>query len=64
MIYLYSCERCKEFEFEQKIIDLPLKECPKCKEEGVVSAPPKKLIGSTTFILRGPRWNRDSYSGK
>lgn len=64
MIYLYLCDRCKEFEFEQKIIDPPLKECPICREDGVDSLPPKKLIAQTSFVLRGPRWSRDSYSGK
>ena len=34
--YTYFCKVHKEFEIQQSIKDLPLKECPACKEEGIV----------------------------
>lgn len=60
--YLYECPVHKEFEVQQSIKDPPLQECPTCKKEGLKSAPPKKLIGLSSFILKGGCWAKDKYS--
>lgn len=58
MIYEYKCSMCQnEFEQEQKITDKSLKECPKCKKEGL-----QRLISKSTFILKGKNWEKkDGY---
>lgn len=62
MIYEYFCKNHGEFEVSQKITDLPLSECPKCKEENIQSEAPKKLISRSSFILQGGGWASDKYS--
>jgi len=62
--YSYSCEIHGEFEEFHSITE-QLNECPQCKEAGIKSDPPKKLIaGGGGFILQngGVGWARDSYS--
>lgn len=57
MLYEYECENCEAtLEVEQKIKDKPLKECPECKEEAL-----KRVIGKTSFILKGKGWFKDGY---
>ena len=61
--YDYKCNECnQEYEVEQRITDEPLQECPKCKENGKKSSPPKRLISNTSFQLIGGGWAADKYS--
>ena len=65
MIYEYFCECCgREYEVEQKITEDPLSECPKCREEGKDSSPPKKLISLSAFSLKGGGWGSEGYGNK
>jgi putative FmdB family regulatory protein len=58
--YEYECEKCKhQFETQQSIKEEPLVDCPACKEKSL-----KRLIGNTTFILKGSGWAADNYSSK
>jgi putative FmdB family regulatory protein len=59
--YDYHCDIHKTFEVQQKITDPHLKECPKCKEEGKKSKPPKRLISLGSFILKGGGWSSEGY---
>lgn len=59
--YAYHCDFHKEFEVQQSIKDPPLQECPKCKENGVKSNPPKRLISLSSFHLKGGGWAKDNY---
>ena len=60
--YLYFCEIHKEFEIVHKITEI-IKECPKCKEEGLQPKILKRLIiGGSGFVLAGSGWAKDSYS--
>jgi len=61
MIYEYECEVHNIFEYQQSIKDPPLEECPKCKEEGLKTGAPKKLISLSSFQLLGGSWARDNY---
>jgi putative FmdB family regulatory protein len=55
-IYEYSCTKCKKhFEVTQKITDEPLKICSSCGGEL------KKLITSTSFVLKGSGWYVTDY---
>ena len=58
MTYEYKCLGCEhEFEVEQKIVEPPLEECPKCKEKKL-----KRLIsGGLGFQLKGGGWYKDGY---
>ena len=62
MLYEYECKICGVFEYSQSLKDPPLEECPTCKEKGMQSDPPKKLISLSSFQLVGSGWARDSYS--
>ncbi|MBF0516217.1 MAG: hypothetical protein HQK97_03720 [Nitrospirae bacterium] len=58
-IYEYQCTACgAELEQVQKITDEPLKECPSCGGQL------KKLISSTTFVLKGTGWYVTDYASK
>ena len=60
--YLYKCEIHDEFEVEHSI-NVLLKTCPKCKEEGLKPKKLTRLIASgTSFILNGSCWAKDNYS--
>lgn len=61
MIYEYECTVCGVFEYTQSIKDEPLEECPTCKEKGIKSEKPKKLISLTSFQLRGGGWASEGY---
>ncbi len=55
-IYEYKCTRCdKQFEVTQKMTDPPLSECLSCGGEL------KKLITSTSFVLKGSGWYVTDY---
>ncbi len=58
--YEYACDKCGyEFEREQRITDDPVKTCPKCRSRKV-----RRLISSTSFVLKGSGWYSDLYSSK
>jgi putative FmdB family regulatory protein len=55
--YEYTCDACRhEFECEQRIVDPPLKKCPRCGKKKV-----RRLVSSGNFILKGSGWYADSY---
>lgn len=60
--YTYRCEVHGEFEAEHSIKE-KLKECPKCKEEGLQPKEVERLISKgTNFVLTGGGWAREGYS--
>jgi len=60
--YIYYCNIHGEFEYDHSM-NTKLEYCPKCKAENIESAPPKRLIGQTSFILNGSGWAKDGYKG-
>jgi putative FmdB family regulatory protein len=55
-IYEYKCTKCDQsFEIMQKITDAPLSVCNSCGGEL------KKLITSTSFVLKGSGWYVSDY---
>jgi len=51
-IYEYQCEKCGHLlEKLQKISDVPLKDCPECKEPAL-----RKLVSVAAFKLKGTGW--------
>jgi putative FmdB family regulatory protein len=55
-VYEYRCTKCnKHFEIKQKISDDPLTRCKECNGEL------KKLITSTSFVLKGSGWYVTDY---
>jgi putative FmdB family regulatory protein len=58
-IYEYECSKGHQFEVEQRISEPPLERCRVCR------AKVRRLISSSTFILKGGGWYADGYgSGK
>ena len=58
-IYEYACRACDhEWERVQKMTDDPVRKCPECGKEEA-----RRLIGKPFFILKGPGWAADGYSG-
>jgi putative FmdB family regulatory protein len=58
-IYEYKCAKCKKHhEIMQKITDKPLTICPSC------GGTMKKMISSTSFVLKGSGWYATDYAGK
>jgi putative FmdB family regulatory protein len=58
--YEYMCNACEsKFETEQSIRDEPLRDCPNCHEKSL-----KRLISTTSFVLKGSGWAVDNYSSK
>lgn len=58
-IYEYGCLKCKkEHEIMQKFSDDPISTCPECGGEM------KKLISSTSFVLKGNGWYMTDYGTK
>ncbi len=58
-IYEYQCTKCGEvFEAFQKIKDKPPTQCKFCK------APVMKLIGHSSFQLKGSGWYLTDYARK
>jgi len=67
-IYEYKCKKGHTFDKEQRITDKPLSVCPIQHNPGsntcaisVCSAPVKRLISKTSFILKGGGWFKDGY---
>ena len=58
-IYEYKCGKCKKLhEIMQKITEKPLTICPSC------GGTMKKMISSTSFVLKGSGWYMTDYAGK
>lgn len=58
--YIYQCVLCEHrFEQDQKITDEPLKDCPNCHRQGLA-----RLIGKTSFVLKGGSWASTGYASK
>ena len=56
--YEYCCDACgHEFEVSQRITELPIRTCVKCKKPAVV-----RKISKPSFILKGGGWYADGYS--
>lgn len=56
-IYEYQCQSCgKHHEIMQRYTDMPLTLCPAC------GGPLKKLISSTSFVLKGTGWYKTDYA--
>jgi putative FmdB family regulatory protein len=56
-VYEYECESCgAHHEIMQRYSDMPLAKCPACG--GSV----KKLISSTSFVLKGTGWYKTDYA--
>ena len=72
-VYDYECEEGHTFEYWQGIKDKPLARCPVHDAAGGVlppdsevwhercKAPVKRLISSTSFVLKGKGWYKDGY---
>ena len=59
-VYEYACGKCgHELEAEQRIIEAPLKTCPRCHARKL-----KRLISQTSFVLKGGGWYADLYASK
>jgi putative FmdB family regulatory protein len=57
MIYEYVCESCgHEWEVEQKVSDVKIKECPSCNKDTA-----KRVISKSSFQLKGSGWFKDGY---
>ncbi|RJQ48797.1 MAG: zinc ribbon domain-containing protein [Nitrospiraceae bacterium] len=55
-VYEYKCMKCNQtFEIMQKITEHPLSVCAVCGGEM------KKLITSTSFVLKGNGWYKSDY---
>lgn len=56
-IYEYACLDCgKQHEIMQKITEKPLLHCPAC------GGTMKKMISSTSFVLKGSGWYKTDYA--
>jgi putative FmdB family regulatory protein len=53
--YEYECSKGHQFEAEQSIHDAPLKRCRQCRSKV------RRLISSSSFILKGGGWYSDGY---
>ncbi len=67
--YVYACAAGHELECEQRITDKPHTTCRELihNREGsrvrtTCSAPCRRLIGPTSFALKGKGWGKDGYS--
>lgn len=59
-IYEYACQACgHEFEVIQKMVDLPLEQCPACAENAL-----KKKISASGFRLKGTGWYETDFKNK
>ena len=54
--YEYECTKGHQFEVEQRISEDPLKTCRLCRSKV------RRLISSTSFVLKGSGWYADGYS--
>jgi len=56
-VYEYECLKCKKrHEIMQRITENPLTDCPEC------AGKMKKIISSTTFVLKGTGWYATDYA--
>ena len=56
-IYQYKCLDCGHcFEEIQKYSDMPIETCPNCNGRT------ERLIGLSSFVLKGSGWYRDGYN--
>jgi len=55
-IYEYRCEKCGEFEVNQRITEPALQRCPTCKRKV------RRLISNTSFQLKGSGWYVTDYA--
>ena len=56
--YDYQCKSCElAFEVFQKITDKHKRKCPECGKFAL-----ERLIGATSFSLKGGGWYSDGYS--
>jgi|APSaa5957512576_1039674.scaffolds.fasta_scaffold03008_14 putative FmdB family regulatory protein len=54
--YVYQCLKCKQvIETVHRMIESPRIICEKCKEDM------KKVIQSSSFVLKGSGWEKDGY---
>lgn len=60
-IYEYECDRCGRFENIEKLGEEPLKECPNCAKQGVISNV-RKLVSAAAFHLKGNGWYKTDYA--
>ncbi len=59
-IYEYRCDACgQHLETMQGIKEDPLTTCPSCGAEQL-----KRLISSTSFVLKGSGWYQSDYGAK
>ncbi|MEO5667523.1 MAG: zinc ribbon domain-containing protein [Bdellovibrionota bacterium] len=60
MIYEYACKDCEHrFEVWAKVSDPAPTECPECKSSNL-----EKVIGHTSFALKGSGWYTTDYKKK
>lgn len=56
-IYEYECLSCgRRHEIMQKYTDMPVTQCPEC------GGNLRKLISSTSFVLKGTGWYKTDYA--
>ncbi len=59
-IYEYCCQKCGHcFDALQGLSDVPLEECPQCKELSL-----EKLISAPMFQLKGSGWYETDFKKK
>jgi putative FmdB family regulatory protein len=57
--YEYQCSKCGDrFEVFQRIVDPPVKDCPKCKSEGSVE---QIISGGSGLIFKGSGFYETDY---
>ena len=58
-LHAYQCTKCdNEFEEIQKFSDPPLEKCEEC------GGKLERLMGSSSFQLKGDGWYRDGYTSR
>lgn len=59
-LYEYACVGCGAvWEELQRIVDAPIEVCPACKGLEI-----KRLVGASSFVLKGDGWAADGYAPK
>ena len=60
--YEYQCRKCgRRFEVFQRIVDPPVKDCPKCKARGSVE---QLISGGSGLIFKGSGFYETDYKRK
>lgn len=58
-IYVYECQECSAIkEALQKSSEEPLRDCEACEKEDSL----QRVIGLSSFVLKGGGWYKDGYS--